>query len=83
MYSIDITRFKVLINKWRDPKNTGDINKLNHLADETIRAVNSEPLLKSICEIFMYSISCKALQDPNFRNIRREFPKGVSRGATR
>lgn len=69
MAKINITKFRILMERWRDPKTTGDINKLNILADETIQAVNSEPLLKSICEIFMYAISCKALQDPNFHGL--------------
>lgn len=69
MQSIDTVKFNALIQRWKDPKNTQDINKLNRLADETIQAVNGEPLLKNICEIFMYSISCKALQDPNFNSL--------------
>lgn len=71
MYNIDAVRFKTLINKWKDLKNTEDATRLNRLADETIQAINSEPLLKNICEIFMYSISCKALQDPGFHNIQK------------
>lgn len=69
----------MLINKWKDPKNTGDINKLNRLADETIQAVNSEPLLKSVCEIFLFAISAKAMNDPSFRNAQGMFPGGAAR----
>lgn len=58
-----------MISKWRDPKNTGDINKLNRLADETMQAVNSDPLIKGICEMFLYAASTKAMRDPNFHNI--------------
>ena len=76
---IDMVRFKVLINKWRDPKNTGDINKLNRLAGETIQAVNSEPLIKDICEIFLYAISAEAMNDPSFRNTQGRFPAGVDK----
>lgn len=75
-HDIDMVRFKVLINKWRDPKNTGDINKLNRLADETIQAVNSDPLQKNICEIFLFAISAKAMRDPSFRNTQGRFPAG-------
>lgn len=71
MYNIDAAKFKILVNKWKNLKDTEDTAKLNRLADETIRAINSEPLLKNICEIFMYSISCKALQDPGFHNIKK------------
>lgn len=57
----DITRFAALISKWKDPKITGDLNKLNSLADETIQAVNSEPLLKNICEVFLFAVSTKCV----------------------
>lgn len=53
------------MQKWKDPKHLGDINKLNLLADETINLVNSEPLLKDICEMFMYALSVKMVNDPN------------------
>ena len=65
MGKIDITKFKILMQRWKDPVYLGDINKLNLLADETINMVNSEPLLKDICEIFMYAVSIKMMSDQN------------------
>lgn len=65
MGKINIAKFKILMQRWKDPAYLGDINKLNLLADETINLVNSEPLLKDICEIFMYSVSVKMMNDPN------------------
>ena len=65
MGKINITKFKILMERWKDPVYLGDINRLNILADETINLVNSEPLLKDICEIFIYSVSIKMLNDPN------------------
>lgn len=53
------------MQKWKDPAYVGDINKINLLADETINLVNSEPLLKDICEIFMYAVSIKMMNDTN------------------
>jgi len=79
MYDINTARFKILINKWRDPKNTGDINKLNRLADETMQAVNSDPLIKEICEIFLFAVSTKAMNDPSFRGIQGGFPGGSAK----
>lgn len=66
MGKINITKFKILMQRWKDPAYVGDINKLNLLADETINLVNSEPLLKDICEIFMYAVSIKMMNDPDF-----------------
>ncbi len=65
MGKIDITKFKILMRRWKDLAYLGDINKLNILADETINLVNSEPLLKDICEIFMYAVSVKMMNDQN------------------
>lgn len=69
MGKINITKFKILMQRWKDPAYVSDINKLDILADETINLVNSEPFLKDICEIFMYAISTKAIKDPNFKKI--------------
>lgn len=65
MGKINITKFKALMQRWKDPAYLGDINKLNLLADETINLVNGEPLLKDICEIFMYAVSVNMMNDPN------------------
>lgn len=79
MRNIDTVRFEGLIRKWRDPKNTGDINRLNRLADETIWVVNSDPLVKNICEIFLFAVSTKAMRDPSFHNNQERFPAGVDK----
>jgi len=79
MCNINTVRFKILANKWKDPKNTGDINKLNRLADETMQAVNSDPLIKEICEMFLYAISTKAIRDPSFRGMQGKFPGGSAK----
>lgn len=65
MGKINITKFKILMQRWKDPTYLEDINKLNLLADDTINLVNGEPLLKDICEIFMYSVLVKMMSDPN------------------
>lgn len=65
MGKINITKFNTLMQRWKDPVYLGDINKLNLLADETINLVNGEPLLKDICEMFMYAVSVKMMNDPN------------------
>lgn len=69
MGKLNATKFKILIQMWKDPVYLGDINKLDMLADETINMVNSEPLIRDICEMFMYAISTKAVKDPNFKKI--------------
>ena len=53
------------MERWRDPTYVGDVNRLNRLADETIALVNSDPLIKDICETFMYAVSVKMMRDQN------------------
>lgn len=74
MCNIDTIKFRMLVLKWKDPKHTSDINKLSSLADVTIEAINKDPLLKDICEIFLYAISTKAMCDPNFHDVQK-FPE--------
>ncbi len=79
------TKFKILIQRWKDPKYVGDINKINQLADETIKLVNSNPFIKDICEIFMYAISFKAMKDSeaglfsDSQNLQTEFHKKIAK----
>jgi hypothetical protein len=65
MGKIDITRFKILMQRWKDPIYLEDINKLSLLADDTINLVNNEPILKDICEMFMYAVSVKMSNTQN------------------
>lgn len=65
MGKINITKFKILMERWKNPKYLEDVNRLSLLADDTIALVNSEPLIKDICEIFMYAVSVKMMKDQN------------------
>ncbi len=71
MQNIIRAKFDALISKWRNPKNTADVNKLKILADETIKAVESDPFIKNVCDIFLYSVSAKYINDPNFKSMRK------------
>ena len=66
MGKINVTKFRILMERWRNPTYVGDVNRLNQLADETIALVNSDPLIKDICETFMYAVSVKMMRDQNF-----------------
>ena len=65
MGKINVTKFRILMGRWRDPTYVGDANRLSQLADETIALVNSDHLIKDICEIFMYAVSVKMMNDQN------------------
>ena len=65
MGKINVTKFKILMERWKNPAYVEDANMLSQLADETIALVNSEPLIKDICEIFMYAVSVKMMREQN------------------
>ena len=65
MGRINVTKFRILMERWRNPAYVEDINRLNQLAEETIALVNSDPLIKDICETFMYAVSVKMMRDQN------------------
>lgn len=77
MPKINITKFKILMERWRSPEYVDNMERLNKLADETIFLVNSEPLIKDICEIFMYAISVKMMSDPTVQSL--QFPDKISK----
>ncbi len=78
MGKINITKFKILMQRWKDPAYLGDINKINLLSDETINLVNSEPILKDICEIFMYAVSVKMMNDTNISDLNISATNSIS-----
>jgi hypothetical protein len=39
---------------------------MNKLADDTLKMIDSEPLIKEVCQAFLYSVSIQAIKDQNF-----------------
>ncbi len=61
MSDLNIDKLKAILNKWkRSPENNVDLNKL---ADETLKVIDEEPLIKDICQAFLCSISIKTMKD--------------------
>jgi hypothetical protein len=64
--NINISKLRIIIDKWREadtPRSNIDLNKL---ADYTLKIIDSEPLIKDICNAFLCSLSIRAIKDPNF-----------------
>lgn len=64
--SISIGKLRLIAEKWREANIPGNNIDLNRLADYTLKVIDSEPLIKEICNAFLCSISIQAIKDPNF-----------------
>lgn len=68
MPTVNINKLRMISDKWRKANVPGSTVDINKLADETLKMVDSEPLIKEVCQAFLFSISIKAIKDPNFDN---------------
>lgn len=70
---INIGKLRTIADKWREANIPGNNIDLNTLADYTLKTIDGEPLIKEICQAFLYSVSIQAIKDPNFdkENIRK------------
>ena len=64
--NVNIHKLKIIANKWKEANTPGSRIDLNKLADFTIKIVNSEPLIKEICDAYLFSLSIRAIKDPDF-----------------
>lgn len=64
--NVNIGRLKIIAKRWREANTPGNNIDLNKLADYTLKVIDSEPLIKEVCQAFLYSVSINAIKDPNF-----------------
>lgn len=76
-------RLRILIQKWKDANTPGNRVDLNRLADETLTVVNSDPFLKEVCDIFLYSIGIKAVNDKRFEEFMSQQQNIIDRDVKR
>lgn len=69
--NINIGKLRIIVDKWKEADSQGNID-LNKLADYTLKVIDSEPLIKDICNAFLCSISIVAIKDPKFDNATYE-----------
>ena len=77
---INTGKLRIIVEKWREANIPGNNIDLNKLADYTLKVIDSEPLIKEICNAFLCSISIHAIKDPNFdkttyKNVDRRHKK--------
>ena len=58
-----IGKLRIIADKWRKANIPGSNVDLNRLADDTLKMIDSEPLIKEVCDAFLYSISIQAIND--------------------
>lgn len=66
MPKININKLKAIADQWRIAKAPGSNIDINKLAEDTLKMIDSEPLIKEVCEAFLYSVSIQSSKDKNF-----------------
>ena len=59
MPGINIGKLRIIADNWRKANIPGSTVDLNKLADDTLKTIDSEPLIKEVCEAFLYSVSIR------------------------
>jgi hypothetical protein len=80
MSNINISTLRIIADRWRKANAPGSTVDMNKLADDTLEMIDREPLIKEICQAFLYSVSIQAIKDQNFetdvsKNINRSVNK--------
>ena len=66
MSNINIGKLRIIADRWRKASAPGSTVDMNKLADDTLKMIDSEPLIKEICQAFLFSVSIQARKDQNF-----------------
>jgi hypothetical protein len=66
MSNIDIKKLRVIADTWRRANSPGSTIDMNELANDTLKMIDTEPLIKEVCQAFLYSVSIQAIKDQSF-----------------
>lgn len=61
-----MNKLRTIADWWRKANAPGSTVDMNKLADDTLKMIDSEPLMKEVCQAFLYSVSIQAIKDQNF-----------------
>lgn len=80
--NVNISKLRIIADKWKEAFVPGNNIDPNKLADFTLKIINEEPLIRDICDAFLWSIAIIAAKDPNFdiatyKNIDKETDKKI------
>jgi len=64
--NVNISKLRIIADKWKEALIPGSNIDPNKLADFTLKIINEEPLIRDICDAFLWSIAIMAAKDPNF-----------------
>ncbi len=65
-FNVNVDKLRLIVNKWKETNVPGNNIDINKLADFTLKIINSEPLIREICDAFLISLSIQAIKDPKF-----------------
>jgi hypothetical protein len=71
MSEINVKKLKWIAEIWKKANAPGSTININELADDTLKMIDSEPLIKEVCQAFLYSVSIQAIKDQNFDNANK------------
>lgn len=66
MTDVNIKKLTVIADTWRKANAPGSTIDINQLADDTLKMIDTEPLIREVCQAFLYSVSIQAARDQNF-----------------
>lgn len=69
MVEINVRKLRFIADTWREANAPGSTIDVNQLADDTLKMIDTEPIIKEVCQAFLYSVSIQAIKDQNFDNI--------------
>jgi hypothetical protein len=69
MTDININKLRWIAETWRKANSPGSNIDVNKLADDTIKMIDTMPLIKEVCQAFFDSVTIHAIRDKNFDNI--------------
>lgn len=66
MSNINVKKLRIIADAWRKANASGSTIDVNQLAEDTLKMIDTEPLIKEVCQAFLYSVSIQAIKDQNF-----------------
>jgi hypothetical protein len=77
MSNINISKLKTIADWWRKANAHGSTVDMNKLADDTLEMIDSEPLIKEVCQAFLYSVSIQYQRQNSDIDVSKSVNKNV------
>ena len=77
MSSVNIDKMKTIADRWKKASTPGSTVDMNKLADDTLEMIDSEPLIKEVCQAFLYSVSIQYQRQNSDIDISKDVNKNT------